>query len=100
MRAEKTLEKLGLQSLRRRLGLNQTEFWAMVGVTQSGGSRYESGRSMPKPVRLLVELVHSEGVDIGTLKREDMQVLSYLKMHDQGLLKDLKKRVKDQRMVR
>ena len=40
---------------RQKLGINQTKFWSRVGVTQSGGSRYESSRKIPKPVqRLLV----------------------------------------------
>ena len=42
------------RDIRRRLGLNQQEFWTKIGVTQSGGSRYESGRDMPKPVRELL----------------------------------------------
>jgi hypothetical protein len=37
-------------------GENQSTFWARFGVTQSGGSRYESGRNIPKPVRLLMSL--------------------------------------------
>jgi len=39
--------------IRRKLSLNQSEFWGKIGVTQSGGSRYESGRNMPRPVREL-----------------------------------------------
>jgi len=35
---------------------NQSSFWARFGVTQSGGSRYESGRGVPKPVRILMAL--------------------------------------------
>jgi predicted transcriptional regulator len=45
-----------IASFRRKLGENQHEFWQRFGVTQSGGSRYESGRALPKPVRLLVSL--------------------------------------------
>jgi DNA-binding transcriptional regulator YiaG len=41
--------------LRRSAGLNQTEFWRRFGVTQSGGSRYESGRSMPTPLKVLMQ---------------------------------------------
>lgn len=33
---------------------NQTTFWTRFGVTQSGGSRYESGRALPTPVAMLV----------------------------------------------
>jgi transcriptional regulator with XRE-family HTH domain len=42
--------------LRNKMGLNQSEFWSRISVTQSGGSRYESGRSLPKPVQLLLHL--------------------------------------------
>lgn len=41
-------------ALRVDAGMNQQEFWAVFGVTQSGGSRYENGRAIPKPVRMLV----------------------------------------------
>ena len=41
---------------RRNLNQNQSEFWARYGLSQSGGSRYESGRKLPKPVRLLIAM--------------------------------------------
>lgn len=41
-----------VRDLRQKLGLNQSEFWRHIAVTQSGGSRYESGRDMPKPVQI------------------------------------------------
>jgi len=44
--------------LRKSLGLNQAEFWGRIEVTQSGGSRYENGRSMPRPVRKLLGIVY------------------------------------------
>lgn len=43
---------------RARLKLNQTAYWSRVGVTQSGGSRYESGRKIPKPVQILLQVVY------------------------------------------
>lgn len=43
-----------LSALRVRLGKNQTEFWKPIGVTQSGGSRYESGRDIPTPTRIAI----------------------------------------------
>jgi transcriptional regulator with XRE-family HTH domain len=46
------------RKLRRSLGLNQSEFWGRVGVTQSGGSRYENGRRIPAPVRKLLGIVY------------------------------------------
>lgn len=42
--------------MRKAVGVNQHKFWTKLGVTQSGGSRYESGRSLPKPVRMLLAL--------------------------------------------
>ena len=47
------------RALRRKLDLNQTEFWSRLGVTQSGGSRYEaSGRRVPKPVAMLAVIAY------------------------------------------
>lgn len=45
-----------LADYRKKLGLNQHVFWSGLGVTQSGGSRYESGRGLPKPVAMLLTL--------------------------------------------
>lgn len=41
---------------RKKLGVNQSVFWSGLGVTQSGGSRYETGRGLPKPVAILLTL--------------------------------------------
>jgi len=41
---------------RRQQGVNQASFWWPLGVTQSGGSRYEAERGMPRPVQLLLAL--------------------------------------------
>jgi len=77
--------------LRRRLRLNQEDFWSRVGVTQSGGSRYESGRSMPKPVRELVRLVHIEGIELKEAKGGDFEVASYLRQANPRLYTSLRK---------
>ncbi len=55
---EKVLE------VRKRLGINQSKFWAAVGVTQSGGSRYEHGRMMPPPVARLLNIVYAHATQI------------------------------------
>ena len=73
----KTPETIDAREIRRRLGLNQQQFWSTLGVTQSGGSRYESGRNMPKPVCELLRLVHVEGVDIASITRDDWEVIEY-----------------------
>ena len=55
------------RELRETLGLNQTEFWGAIGLTQSAGSRYESGRTLPKPVRMLLNLAYAEKTAAETL---------------------------------
>lgn len=43
---------------RNKLGLTQADFWAPVGISQSGGSRYESARNFPAPVMLLLQVAY------------------------------------------
>lgn len=76
--------------IRQRLGLNQQEFWSKVGVTQSGGSRYENGRTMPKPVRELVRLVHVEGIDLMRARGEYFEIANHLRTTNPGLYRRLK----------
>jgi len=79
------------REIRRRLGLNQEEFWTRIGVTQSGGSRYESGRTMPKPVRELLRLVHIEGIELNQARGRDFEVVAYLKHANPRLYRRLSK---------
>ncbi len=85
---------LNPREIRRRLGLNQEQFWTQIGVTQSGGSRYESGREMPKPVRELLRLVHVEQIDLSQVKRVDFEIISYLKDSHPDLYRSLRRAVK------
>ena len=85
---------LNPREIRRRLGLNQEQFWTQIGVTQSGGSRYESGREMPKPVRELLRLVHVEQIDLSQVKRVDFEIISYLKESHADLYRTLRRAVK------
>ena len=45
-----------IRTLRHKLDLNQRDFWAPFQTTQSGGSRYESGREIPEPVQVLLNI--------------------------------------------
>lgn len=54
---------INYRDMRKKMGLNQQEFWSRVGVTQSGGSRYESGRAAPRQVAEQVRLCHELGID-------------------------------------
>ena len=97
MSSIKVIDKTDPRDIRRKLGLNQQQFWSKIGVTQSGGSRYESGRNMPRPVRELLRLVHVEQIDIQRIKREDMEVIEYLKSTESDLFKTLKKSAKSKK---
>lgn len=85
---------LNPREIRRRLGLNQEQFWTQIGVTQSGGSRYESGRDMPKPVRELLRLVHVEQIDLSEVKRIDFEIIRYLKDSHPDLYRSLRRAVR------
>lgn len=45
---------LELSAYRKSRGESQAVFWARFGVTQSGGSRYESGMRLPVATGMLV----------------------------------------------
>ncbi|MBS0353446.1 MAG: helix-turn-helix transcriptional regulator [Proteobacteria bacterium] len=47
-----------IKAARLKRNENQAEFWGRLGVTQSGGSRYESGRNIPRPVQLLLQVTY------------------------------------------
>ncbi len=85
------------RQIRQKLGLNQEEFWTKIGVTQSGGSRYESGRAMPKPVRELLRLVHVERIDLSRVKKEDFEIIEYLKSEHPELYRNLRKSARAKR---
>jgi transcriptional regulator with XRE-family HTH domain len=93
----KATEKIDAREIRRKLGLNQQQFWSKLGVTQSGGSRYESGRNMPRPVQHLLRLVHVEQIDIQKIRKDDFEVVEFLKSQKPDLFKDLKKQAKAQK---
>lgn len=75
--------------IRKQLGMNQQDFWSKIGVTQSGGSRYESGRNMPKPVQELLRVVHIEGVDLNKIHKDEIRTLNYLKTNHPNLFEKI-----------
>ena len=54
---------LNPKQYRRSVGLNQSEFWSRFGITQSGGSRYENARDIPRPVQMLMWLHEAGRID-------------------------------------
>lgn len=59
---------------RKLLGGNQASFWSKFGVTQSGGSRYEAGRNIPKPTAILMQLFFDGKITDGDLAAAGMVV--------------------------
>ena len=59
---EKPAKKLptikNYRELRRKMDISQSEFWSRIGVTQSGGSRYETTRKVPKPTQTVIDLAY------------------------------------------
>jgi len=75
----KRIDLANIKVYRMSTGRNQSEFWCRFGVTQSGSSRYETGRRMPAPLAILVWLCERGAIDekalaaakraVGTKKR-------------------------------
>ena len=83
------------KELRLKLGLTQGGFWTPVGVSQSGGSRYESGRKLPAAISALIHLVHIEGVDLNSIKGQHALVGRYLSERDPEAYAKLLKAAQD-----
>lgn len=63
------------RALRIQLDLNQQEFWSAIGVTQSGGSRYENDRRIPKPVMELLRLRYQLGIRLDGITEANAPVV-------------------------
>lgn len=46
------------RELRRKMDISQSEFWSRIGVTQSSGSRYETGRKAPNTTHTVIDLTY------------------------------------------
>jgi transcriptional regulator with XRE-family HTH domain len=88
------MEKLDVATLREMSGLNQTEFWGRVGVTQPGGSRYEQGRRVPRTVQALLRLVYIERLDLDRVRRSDIELVEFLREEEPDMYQKLKARAK------
>lgn len=52
----KVFNKDRVREKRLKSGMNQSAFWTRYGISQSGGSRYETGRNIPTPAAMLIWL--------------------------------------------
>jgi hypothetical protein len=59
--------EVGLRQFRISKRESQSTFWARFGVTQSSGSRFETGLGVPPPVALLVKLYQAGKLSDGDL---------------------------------
>ena len=84
-----------LLALRRSLNLRQDAFWMRLGVTQSGGSRFENGRPLPTAVGKLLEVVYIKGVSPERLTENDAAILELLKTQYPDLYASLDKAARE-----
>jgi hypothetical protein len=66
------VDRVLIIAYRKKRKESQRQFWARFGVTQSRGSRFESGAEIPAPVSILLGLYFSKTVtdsDLGKAGR-------------------------------
>lgn len=68
MARTKKVDLSDLVKMRKARNENQSEFWQRFGCTQSGGSRYEGGRDLPRPTAILIALY-----ELGVITDEDLE---------------------------
>lgn len=87
--------KISPKDLRQANDLNQSEFWEKVGITQSGGSRYENGeRRLPPSLAHILRLTYVEHVDLRDVSRDSIDIAKLLKKDQPGLYAEMLKEVK------
>src|SRR5215475_13594671 len=65
--ASSPVHRVLIIAYRKKRKESQRQFWARFGVTQSRGSRFESGAEIPAPVSILLGLYFSKTVTDGDL---------------------------------
>lgn len=63
-----------IREKRKKLGLTQSEFWSRFQVTQSGSSRYETGRDIPEPIQLLLNIALGTDLKAASILKELREV--------------------------
>ena len=57
----KTFTGEEIRAYRKERRLTQADFWVPLGITQSTGSRFGSGRELPGPIQILLNLALGKG---------------------------------------
>ena len=79
----KNLTSTEIKAIRQNQCLIQSEFWEAVGVTQSGGSRYENGHTIPTQILELIRIIYIEGIPLEKIKGEYIRVALALREQNQ-----------------
>lgn len=72
------LDQAAVRHLRKQLGMTQQAFWEPLGITQSGGCKYETGHPMPNPIRTLVFVTYVAGLRTDAFTRDGVASLMRL----------------------
>lgn len=86
--------------LRRKTRMSQFDFWKQVGVTQSTGSRYESGSPVPEPVLMLIDLVYVQKLPLKKLNATDHTIGAMLREQYSQLYDELRQSLADRQAVK
>lgn len=93
--------KINPKDLRIANGLSQIEFWEKVGITQSGGSRYENGERRVSPsLEQILRLTYIEHVDLKDVTRDLVEVAKLIKKEQPGVFESTLKEVKLRRKIK
>ncbi len=93
--------KISPKELRLANDLNQIEFWEKVGITQSGGSRYENGdRRLPASLVEILRLTYIEHVNLKDVSRDSIEISKLLQNEQPELYASLLKEVKSRRKIK
>jgi hypothetical protein len=65
------IDRVLIIAYRKKKRESQRRFWARFGVTQSRGSRFESGAEIPAPVSILLGLYFNKTISDGDLGRAE-----------------------------
>ena len=65
------VDRVLIIAYRKKKKESQRRFWARFGVTQSRGSRFESGAEIPPPVSILLGLYFNKTISDGDLGRAE-----------------------------
>lgn len=64
------LNLANIKDIRKFRGENQHVFWSRYGLTQTSGSKYETGRKIPLPLSILI-MMHLQG----TITEKDIEMV-------------------------